>query len=199
MIDPQARFSDEEARQILVRAAAQEESAERASAGRGLSVVALQEIAREAGLDSLQVEAAAREVLLRRDSLPVRTRLGLPVELGVQRVIPGTVSDAQWESMVAEFRKTFRKSGMASQFGGVREWISANEESQMPVKVRLEPVDESTLITVQQPMNVAPQIIYPVGGGFSAAAVLFGVLAAIGSFPVSLPVLFLMFALLGSL
>jgi hypothetical protein len=50
-------------------------------------------------------------------------------------VVPGTVSDVQWERMVAEFRQ----SGSTSQFGPVREWVSATEASSMPVTVRLEP------------------------------------------------------------
>jgi hypothetical protein len=199
MIDPEAKFTDEEARQILVRAASREERAERVSTGRGLNVHALQEIAREVGLDPLQVEAAAREALLRRESPPVPTWLGIPLEAGLQRVVPGTVSDAGWERMVAEFRRAFRTSGITSQFGGVREWISASEKSDMPVQVRLEPVDESTLVTLQQPMSLVPQMVYAVGGTFSAAAVLFAVLAAIGSLPLHLSFLFFAMALLGSL
>jgi hypothetical protein len=104
--------------------------------------------------------------------------------------------------MVTEFREAFRKSGIVSQFGQVREWVSGNEASGMPVNIRLEPVDRNTLITLQQPTMTASQLVYAVGGGFSVAAALVGVVFAVGDFApiiLLLPILFLILALLGSL
>lgn len=204
MTDPEAHLTDEETRQIIARAADRQEQAERVplDSGTGLTLSTLQEVAREAGIDPLYVDAAAREVLLRREAAPAATRLGLPVELRAQRVIPGSVSDAQWERMVTEFREAFRKSGIVSQFGQVREWVSGNEASGMPVNIRLEPVDRNTLITLQQPTMTASQLVYAVGGGFSVAAALVGVVFAVGDFApiiLLLPILFLILALLGSL
>ena len=200
MIDPGTEFSEEEIRRILARAADREAEAERArpAAGTGLTLGGLKEAAANAGIDPLHVEAAAREVMLRRDAPPATTRLGLPLELGAQRVIPGPVSDAQWERMVAEFREAFRKTGIVSQFGEVREWVSGNESREgMPVKVRLEPVDEGTLVTLHQPTGSLSTTTYALGGTFSFFAVLFGALFGLGDFApgvLTLPVLMALLA-----
>jgi hypothetical protein len=203
VIDPEARFSDEETRRILARAASRQDEVERARLGTrsstDLTLAAVQAAAREAGIDPLHVEAAAREVVLRRDAAPVKTRAGLPVEMKMQRVIPGDVSDAQWERMVTEFRQTFRKSGATSQFGPVREWISGNEQSSMPITVRIEPVDEGTLLTLLQSSKAMSDIVYAVGGVFGGFAAFLGALAFFSpGFPVALPLVLLCFALVFS-
>ncbi|HEX2191101.1 MAG TPA: hypothetical protein VHG51_19490 [Longimicrobiaceae bacterium] len=204
MIDPEVEFSDEETRQILAAAAARQEEAEqyRVAGRSGLTLAALQEVAREAGLDPQHVRAAAGDVLLRRSAPPAETRLGLPLALDARRVVSGTVSDAQWERMVAEFRAAFGKSGMVSQFGAVREWVSGNEAGGMPVRVRLEPVDGDTLVTLHQPTRMVTELVYAVGGTFAGFAALLGTLVAVGEFEprlVLLPVLLLVLAVLSSL
>lgn len=200
MIDPRTAFSEEEIRRILARAADREAEGERArlGAGTGLTLGGLKEVATDAGLDPLHVEAAAREVLLHRAAVPERTRLGLPVELLAQRVIPGPVSDAQWERMVAGFRDVFRKSGIVSQFGEVREWVSGNESTEgMPVRIRLEPVDEGTLVTLQQPTRSLSVTTYALGGTFSFFALLFGALFVAGDFAPAVATLPILMAVLG--
>jgi hypothetical protein len=203
VIDPEARFSDEETRQLLARAANRQEEADRALPGRhGGSVHTLAVVraaAENVGIDPLHVEAAAKEILLRRGAAPVRTRAGLPMELRLQRVLPGPVSDAQWERMVAEFRKEFRKSGSTSQFGPVREWISGNEASSMPITVRVEPVEEGTLLTLHQETKTMSDLVYVVGGTFSGVAATFGVIAALTqTVSVALPVFLLAGGLIAS-
>jgi hypothetical protein len=203
VIDPQARFSNDETRQILTRAATRQDEAERPQVGTGggteLTLAAVQAAAREVGIDPLHVEAAAKELVLRRDAAPVRTRAALPVELRVQRVVPDPVSDAQWERMVTEFRQVFRKTGATSQFGPVREWISGNEASSMPVTVRVEPLDEGTLLTLRQATKTMSDMVYAVGGTFSGFAAVFGVIAAVTrGFPAALPAFFLALGLAGS-
>jgi hypothetical protein len=124
------------------------------------------------------------------------------LEFRAQRVVPGSVSDAQWERMVGEFRQTFRKNGTVSQFGPVREWISGDESSNMPVQIRLEPVDEGTLITLHQPTRTVSQMTYAVGGTFASFAALFGVLVGVGNFAPGatvLPIIFAVLAVLSSL
>ncbi len=204
MIDSQARFSDEETRQIIAWAAQRQEDTDRVQlgTGAGLTFGALQEVARDAGIDPLHVRAAAKDILLRRDAPPIKTRAGLPLELRVQRVVPGSVSDGEWERMVAEFRQTFRKSGSVSQFGAVREWISQNEASNMPITVRLEPVDEGTLVTLHQSTKTMSDLVYAGGGSMLATGAIIGVLAVVTSAPgaVMAPILlFAVLAVLGSL
>ena len=201
VIDPTIRFSEEETRQIIARAASRQDESERmrSAAGTGLTLGMLQDVAREAGIDPLQIAAAASDVLIRRDVRPVKKRLGLPTALGIQRVVPGSVSDSQWERMVADFRRTFGKSGTVSQFGGVREWII--ESGSTALAIRLEPLDENTLITLHQPTAGASEIT-AIGGTFSLIALATGALVAFGSFEphvALLPAIFGSIAALSSL
>lgn len=148
-----------------------------------MSLAALTEIAREAGIDPAQVELAAREVVLHRGRPPARTRMGLPALLEEQRILPGPVTDAQWERIVAELRSTFQKSGIVSQFGEVREWMSGEDTTGSgPVKVRLEPFEDGTLVTVSQSTEPFAITGYTLAGSFGAVATLLGVLFALGDF-----------------
>jgi hypothetical protein len=203
VIDPQARFSDEETRLILARAAARHKESERvhlgAKDGSEMTLALVLSAAQDVGIDQRHVEAAAKEILLSREAVPVRKRAGLPMEVRVQRVVPDTVSDAEWERMVAEFRQAFRRSGSTSQFGPVREWISGNEASSMPITVRVEPVEEGTLLTLHQATKTMSDMVYAVGGTFSGFAAVFAGIAALSqNFPLALPAFFLVCGLVGS-
>src|SRR5690606_7674999 len=94
----------------------------------------------------------------------------------------GRVADAQWERVVAELRTIFKKNGIPSQFGEVREWISSNESTEsMPVTVRLEPDGAGgTRVSIHQPMAAAATITLALGGGFSGVGALFGSLIGAG-------------------
>lgn len=72
----------------------------------------------------------------------------------------------------------------------------------MPVEIRLEPVDEGTLITLHQPTRTVSEMTYAVGGTFASFAALFGVLVGVGDFAPGaavLPIIFLVLAVLSSL
>lgn len=201
MIDPQARFSDEETREIISLAASRQEEADRVKLGGsgGLTLGALEEAARGAGIDPLYVQAAAKDVVLRRGAAPVARRAALRAEVRAQRVVAGSLSDAEWERMVADLRETFGKTGIASQFGEVREWSSGNAPSEMPVTIRFEPLDEGTLITLHQPTMAMSSVLYSVGGTTGGMAALLAILFAMGDFAASMMFLPLMIAGLGAL
>ena len=182
-MDPDTRFSEEEVQKILTRAAQRQERAESTHDGShtGLSLVRLQEVAADVGISPAHVEAAAREVVLHREEAS-GTLAGLPREVSALRSVPGSINDAQWERMVAEFRRIFKKNGIPSQFGEVREWISTNEAGEsMPVVVRVEPDGAGgTRISVQQSITSAATLALALGGGFSSVGLLFGVLIGLG-------------------
>lgn len=199
MIDPNALFSDDEIRQILARAAARQNDSEQRQLGErsGITLGALQEIARDAGLDPLHIEAAASDVLLRRDTVPVKTRLGFPTELRAQRLVGSGVSDAEWERIVVDLRRTFRSSGTVSQFGPVREWISGNEASGSAVHIRLEPADGGTRMTINQSTKMMSQLVYGMAGAFGSMGAFFAILVAVlGTLPIFLPLFFLVLGVL---
>jgi hypothetical protein len=175
-------FTDEEARQILERAADRQETAERAKIESGdVSLEELKSIASEVGIDPEYVQAAASELVVRDGNAPIGSTLGLPKELRHTRVIPGAVSDAKWEQIVGVFRSTFGLPGIASDFGEVREWISTNSATDnMPLTIRLEPTEEGTLVTFTQPSRAIRQATAGVAGSFSVVVTLLAVLWGFG-------------------
>ena len=178
-------FSEDEARRILARASERQEAAERArlGSGQGVSLTELKEIAGEVGIDASHVHAAAGELVLLDDAELPEVKFGLPTELSEVRMLPGTVSDRQWEQMVGVFREAFGVAGSTTQFGDVREWMSSNvTRNGMNIQIRLEPGEDGTLVEITQ----STQGILGVGVGLAGSfggmgAVLAGILA-IGDF-----------------
>lgn len=181
-MDPETRFSEDEIQKILARAAQNQDRNETSEpASLGLSLARLQEVAADVGISPLHVEAAAREVLLRRNTKSATGTLGLPRELNAVRLTPGQLSDAQWERMVAEFRQIFGKSGIPSQFGPVREWVSTNETNEtMPVIVRVEPADGGLRLSVRQSITALSTMVWTLGGTLSGVGAVFGGMLAGG-------------------
>ncbi|NNF13487.1 MAG: hypothetical protein HKN72_09695 [Gemmatimonadetes bacterium] len=179
------RFSEDDARKILARAAERQEAAERAQlgSGGGVSLEELQSIADEVGIDPNYVQAAAGELALKQRSPAMDFRMGLPTRLEEVRMLPGSVSDRQWGQMVAVFREAFGRSGMTAEFGDVREWISANIGSEgMPVTVRLEPTEDGTLMTLSQSTKTITGLGPALGGSFGAMGGFLAALLAVGDF-----------------
>lgn len=194
------RFTDEEGRRILRRAAERQEAAERARLREGetLTLAELESIAEEVGIDRSYVDAAAREVVIRRDAGPVDVSMGLPKELVEVRVLPGTVSDRQWEQMVGVLRESFGRSGIVTQFGDVREWSSSSDgRDGMPVHVRLAPTEGGTQLSMSQSTLSVRQVGPIVGGSFGFIAAFLTAFVAVGDFEPavwSLPILMLLIA-----
>lgn len=185
-------FTEDDARKILARAAERQEAAERArlGSGEGVSLQELKAIADEVGIDPSYVQAAAGELALKKQSPPVKSRMGLPTRLQEVRMLPGSVSDRQWGEMVRVFREAFGRSGMVSEFGDVREWISANVGSEgMPVSVRLEPSADGTLMTVTQATKTINELGPALGGSFGALGGVLAAFLAVGDFEQKLWVL----------
>lgn len=202
-MDSDTPLSEKQMREILARAADRQRAAERSLAKpeAALTLGALREAASEAGMDAGHLDAAAYDVLLRRETAPAPSRLGLPLELTARRSIRAGVTDVQWERIVGELRTTFKKTGIATQYGAVREWVSSDERSNFPVHVRLEPEQGGTRITLRQDTGAQTEVLYGVGGSFSFMAVLLGALFAFGDFAPAvmlIPVLLLVLAMVSS-
>ncbi len=91
--------------------------------GHGMTLADLQSIGEEAGIPAAAVTRAANAIA-RGDHLPPERKSlwGLPV--GVARTIrfDHQVTDAEWERMVALFRRTFGTTGEVRGEGSLREW-----------------------------------------------------------------------------
>lgn len=157
MRDPaERRFTDDEARAIIERAARAQHAIEvrdDARAAAGLWLVELQEIGQAAGLDPRHVAAAAAALAV-DGAAPTVDRFGLPARLRVTRAMPA-VSDPAWERMVAALRAEFGTAGAAGQVGRIREWTARTETSGgMPdeVHVVVAPADDGgAVVTIDHP------------------------------------------------
>lgn len=117
------RYTEDEVREIFERAAAMSEG--HAVAHRdGLSLMELQTIGREAGLDPAAIARAAAALEMRRGAQPRRTLLGMPVSVGRTVALPRAPTDDEWEQLVAELRHTFHAPGTVRVDGTLRQWTN---------------------------------------------------------------------------
>jgi len=92
----------------------------------GLTLAEIQEVGLEVGMEPKRIAEAALALDTRRELLPRRTSLGMPVSVGRVIELPRAVTDREWEVLVAEFRETFAARGQVTSRGGVREWTNGN-------------------------------------------------------------------------
>lgn len=120
------QFSEEEVAEIF-RQASESESVSSAARGKGMTLAALQEIGREAGLSPEAIARAAQSVG-RTASPPLQnqTLLGLPVAVGQSVEVDRPFTDADWERLVSDLRVTFNARGVIRQDGAFRQWTNGN-------------------------------------------------------------------------
>jgi hypothetical protein len=121
------RYREEEVKEIFDLAVSRDE-VERlvVSDEDGLTLAEIQEVGLEVGMEPKRIAAAASALDTRRELLPRRTSLGMPVSVGRVIELPRAVTDREWEVLVAELRETFAARGQVTSRGGVREWTNGN-------------------------------------------------------------------------
>lgn len=121
------KYHDEEVKEILGLAANRGEAERPAVSDQGgLTLSELQEVGLEVGMDPGRIAEAAFAVDTRRQVLPRRRSLGMPVSVSRVIELPRAVTDREWELLVAELRETFDARGQVTSHGGVREWTSGD-------------------------------------------------------------------------
>lgn len=118
------QFSDEEVAAIF-KQASEADNLAAVSAGKGMTLAALQEIGREAGMTP---EAIARAALSLDQSARAKpqTLLGLPIAVGQTVEVDQPMSEADWERLVGDLRVTFNARGVMKQDGPFRQWTNGN-------------------------------------------------------------------------
>ncbi|NNF58598.1 MAG: hypothetical protein HKN04_10180 [Rhodothermaceae bacterium] len=196
------RYSDAEVHAIFERAAARQEEARRAedASRAGLSLEELQRIGAEAGIDPAHIAAAATSLPADASaSAPSSTFLGMPTALHAERVLPTPVPDETWERIVLELRRMFKKDGISSEVGRIREWTvpSMQGSRDRQVKVTLTPSADGTRVTIDQSMRGAVLGFSISSGIYVLVAAFTGALSVFGppsELPLGVPVMFLVFA-----
>jgi len=117
------RYQDHEIREILDLAIGQDDGpAQSLPAVDGLTLIELQDVAREVGLPPDRIAQAVAAFEGRGESVPRATTLGLPTSVGRVVPLPRNPSDREWELLIAELRTTFGGKGEVTSHGGLREW-----------------------------------------------------------------------------
>jgi plasmid stability protein len=117
------KYSDHEVREILDLAIGKEDAPARAiTAANGLTLTQLQEVGREVGLPPQRVAQAVAAFEGRGQLVPRGKSLGLPVSVGSVVPLPRSLSDREWELLIAELRTTFGVKGEVTSHGNLREW-----------------------------------------------------------------------------
>ena len=124
-------FTEHEAREVFARAAREQQAA--TAAEDGLTLDELQDIGRASGLDPEHVAAAARAVRAVAPTRRRETRAGVPTGVRHTAFLAAPPSDALWNAVVADARRTFDARGTTAAAGRSREWRNGN------LVARLEP------------------------------------------------------------
>ncbi len=121
------KYRQDEVKEILELASSTHEAGRPAAFDEsGLTLAELQEVGREVGMEPSRIADAALTLDTRRNVLPRRTSLGMPISVGRVIELPRAVSDRDWDLLVAELRATFGARGQVTSHGGVRQWNNGN-------------------------------------------------------------------------
>lgn len=187
-------YSDEEVKEILTAAADRQANAESAmiASRPGMSLVEIEQIAQEAGIDPAHVRAAVLKRKGRRGTA-VQTRgpKGHPV-LEAFRHLPTEVTDETWGRIVTELRSSFGVMGAASDYGETREWVSADGATTTDaIQVTLEREGEGSRVRMRRGSKSARELATVLPATLFMVAFVIGLLMVLtgpGDAPWGLPV-----------
>jgi len=77
-------------------------------------------------MEPRRIAEAARALETRREVIPRRTYMGVPISVGRVIDLPRALTDHEWEVLVGELRETFGARGKVMSHAGVREWANGN-------------------------------------------------------------------------
>lgn len=162
---PERRYEDEEVREILSLATTGDSPEQTLhTESTGLTLVELQRIGEEAGIEPARIAQAARQLDLRAQPAPIKRMFGLPI--GMTRVVdlPRAPSDREWEQLIGEFRSTFGAQGVSTTHGGLRQWSQGN------LHISVEPTasGHQLRLTTRKEDAVALYGLSVMTGGFAA-------------------------------
>ena len=120
------RFSDEEVALIIKRAAELQQTEQIVEQDRSasMSLVDIEQVAREAGIDPQLVRRAAQGLDAPAAVNRPSALAGAPTRLVYERVVEGEISVDEFEALVYEMRRTFGENGVPSVLGRTLAWSS---------------------------------------------------------------------------
>jgi hypothetical protein len=196
-LHPSRRFNEKEVAQIIKRASElqQEESPVESSAG--MSLVELEQVAREAGLDPALVRRAATDLDTSVSDKRPSAFVGAPTALMLERTIDGEVPADEYEALVLEIQRELGGVGSASTFGRSLQWtmrgVDRRRVSSRIVQVTVTPRNGRTTIRIEEPLGQLAGGLFGglmggLGGGTSGIA--FGIgMGVFNSAPVAVGII----------
>ncbi|MDB4891484.1 MAG: hypothetical protein JWL61_3339 [Gemmatimonadetes bacterium] len=150
------RYNEKEVALIIKQASELQESSPGDSSA-GMSLVELEQIARETGLDPALIRRAAADIDTRvTDKTPSRF-LGAPSTLRLERTIDGEISPDEYEPIVLEIQRIVGAMGAASTLGRSLQWTATSSGrrriSGRMVQVTITPKNGRTTIRIEEPVS----------------------------------------------
>lgn len=144
---------------------------------RGLTISEIEQVASELGIQSDYVLAAVRELEHKEDRVSAPWLSGASRSQEIGRLIPGELTEAAWEEVVAEIQAIYDKPGTWEKIGSRYEW--AWREKKSSLIVRAHPSQGKTRI----------QIIAHYGDTVEETWIVAGVIALVSWLVILLPVI----------
>lgn len=154
-------FKEKEVSEVLKRAARlQEREGAGESAGTGLTLAELKQIAGEVGIDPQYVQAALAQLEGDDEEEKTFSLLGGPFKFEMERTVTGEVTESEWERIVQEIRHTLGEVGKPGQLGSAYEWINYSQQQGYASAITLSPKGGRTHIRVFQNNWIVPFLSY---------------------------------------
>ncbi len=152
--DPPAairRYSDKEVTRLLKKAAEiQEEEARHELEGRGMTLTELQEVAAEAGIHPRYLQQAAARIEHPGKPGLGAALAGTPLTITVERAVPGTLFDEDFERAVMDIQRAFSGTGGASMVGRTLMWKSEGMDHETSLQVTVSSRGGETRILAEE-------------------------------------------------
>jgi hypothetical protein len=154
---PSRQFNEKEVAQIIKRASELQQEEAPIETSAGMSLVELEQVAREAGLDPALVRRAATDLDTRVSDRRPSAFLGAPTSLMLERTIDGEVSADEYEALVLEIQRELGGVGSASTFGRSLQWtmrgVDRRRVASRIVQVTVTPRNGRTTIRIEEPLG----------------------------------------------
>lgn len=161
--EPRRLYGDKEISRIIKRAAELQEQKGRAgSAGPGISIAELEQIARDLGIDPTYLRQAVAELGSGIDT-PAKSSLLGETLIEARRLVKSEMSDLEWEMMVQEIRRALGCTGETGKLGNAVEWKTSDKEL-VTYQVTASPREGQTDIQIVSRRDGAAFLTYFVSG-----------------------------------
>jgi hypothetical protein len=187
--DLRRRYGDKEVGLILKRAADLQRQDPAGTAGGGLTVEELEEIAAEAGIDPSYLRRAAQELDISAtylaDEAPTLLT-GAPLTVRLERTVVGELPESELDRLVPDIQQAADGHGQASLIGHTLTWRSNTSNTERSLLVDVSARDGQTHILIEERLHgLAGQLfgglLGGVGGGIGLGIGLGVGLGALGS------------------